>query len=501
MGRMKWLIGASFVTVLGAWLVALYGCGGGGGPIKVTPPTEGLPSPSAEFLALLPEGQRGATFVGSERCADCHGGRQAAVEPIYVSWSKTKHAKVNVGCEHCHGPGSKHADAPSKDNILTYPNITRSVVCGQCHGPIYDDHKRSAHSEVVEELIDPNFVGSNPRLYIATCYRCHSAPFRVELVDGKLARGISRDQVDADIAALSNDQLLSYRPVSHETASCVTCHDPHRPTGNLTIKGKEVQLRRSVFNMDTTDIAPGTPPKQHTTFNHICASCHNGRGANPSDSALQTATARPNMHESNQFNMLVGIGGVESVTGGQDPALPAYVRRMAHAEAPGQCVHCHMPDSRHTMTVSYDKGCTPCHNPADASVRASAVKSEIQLALFALRERLRRWAQQQFGDPDLWDYTALVAQLGKTAPPQGQVPIEVKRARHNYYFVLRDASFGIHNAPYARHLLTIANDQLDRLGVSRIAPQELLSRLNRRQIQTVLQADLQRLKASTLSER
>jgi len=87
----------------------------------------------------------------------------------------------------------------------------------------------------------------------------------------------------------------------------------------LTIEGKEVQLRRSVFNMDTTDIAPGTPPKQHTTFNHICASCHNGRGANPSDSALQTGTARPNMHESNQFNMLVGIGGVESVTGGQDP--------------------------------------------------------------------------------------------------------------------------------------------------------------------------------------
>ena len=101
----------------------------------------------------------------------------------------------------------------------------------------------------------------------------------------------------------------------------------------------------------------------------------------------------------------------------------------------------------------------------------------------------------------MWDYTALVAQLGKTAPPQGQVPIEVKRARHNYYFVLRDASFGIHNAPYARHLITIANDQLDRLGEPRIAPQELLSRLNRRQIQTVLQADLQRLKASTLSER
>jgi len=501
MGRMKWLIGASFVTVVGAWLIALYGCGGGGGPIKVTPPTEGLPSPSAEFLALLPEGQRGATFVGSERCADCHGGKQATVEPIYVSWSKTKHATAGVGCEHCHGPGSKHAEAPSKENILTYPNITRAVVCGQCHGPYYDDYERSAHSEMVEELADPNFVGSNPRLYVAVCYRCHSAPFRVEQVDRKLSIGKTRDEVDAEINNLSNDALMAYVAVSHETTGCVTCHDPHRNTDYLTKEGKQAFLRRRIGNTDTTDIAPGTPPKQHTTFNHICASCHNGRGANPSDSALQTATARPNMHESNQFNMLMGIGGVESVTGGQDPALPAYVRRMAHAEAPSQCVHCHMPDSRHTMTVSYDKGCAPCHTPADASVRAGAVKNEIQLALFALRERLRRWAQQQFGDPDLWDYTALIAELGKTAPPQGQVPIEVKRARHNYYFVLRDASFGIHNPPYTRHLINIANIELDSIGVPRIAPESLLSRIPRQQIRAILQADLQRLKASVLLER
>jgi hypothetical protein len=153
-----------------------------------------------------------------------------------------------------------------------------------------------------------------------------------------------------------------------------------------------------------------------------------------------------------------------------------------------------MPDNRHTFTVSYDKGCAPCHTPADAAARAGAVKDEIQLALFALRARLRNWAQQTFGDPDLWDYTALIAELGKTAPPQGQVPIEVKRARHNYYFVLRDASFGIHNAPYARHLLTIANRQLDAIGVPRIAPQ-VLSRLRRQEIQAVLRSDLQRLKA------
>ncbi len=502
MKRLNWIVAASFVTILGAWLLALYGCGGGGGPVKVQPAPEGPPSPTAEFLALLPEGQRGATFVGSERCAECHGGRQTQVEPIYVSWRQTKHARANVGCENCHGPGSKHSDAPSKDNILTYPNITRSVVCGQCHGPSYDDHERSAHAEMVEELVDPNFVGSNPSLYVAVCYRCHSAPFRVEQIEAKMAFGKTRDEVDAAISALTNDQLMAYVPVSHETASCVSCHDPHRNTTYLTKEGKQALLRRAIESTDTTDIAPGTPPKQHTTFNHICASCHNGRGADPSDSALQTGTARPNMHESNQFNMLMGIGGVE----GTGPV----VRNMAHATAPGQCTHCHMPNGRHTMTVSYDVGCAPCHTPADA-YRAQALRAKIELDLYALRIRMENWARQQDfngdgqpdNDPDLWNYWALVPaekqSLSRTI--QGRIPIQVKRARHNYYFVLRDGSFGIHNPPYTRHLINVANLELDSIGVPRIAPETLLSRMSRQQIRAVLQADLQRLKASAMMDR
>jgi hypothetical protein len=355
---------------------------------------------------------------------------------------------------------------------------------------------------MVEELVDPNFVGSNPRTYVAVCYRCHSAPFRVEQVDRKLSIGKTRDEIDADINNLSNDALMAYVPVSHETTGCVTCHDPHRNTDYLTKEGKQALLRRPIESTDTTDIAPGTPPKQHTTFNHICASCHNGRGADPSDSALQTGTARPNMHDSNQFNMLMGIGGVE----GTGPV----VRNMAHATAPGQCTHCHMAEGRHTMTVSYEKGCAPCHTPADA-YRAQALRAKVEIDLYALRVRMENWARQQDfngdgqpdNDPDLWNYWALVPtekqSLSRTI--QGRIPIQVKRARHNYYFVLRDASFGIHNPPYTRHLINIANLELDSIGVPRIAPESLLSRMPRQQIRAILQADLQRLKASALIER
>ncbi|MGQ9738660.1 MAG: multiheme c-type cytochrome [Armatimonadota bacterium] len=479
--RILWMAGVSMM--LAVVVVSLEGCGGGGGPL--TPPPGVTPSPSTRFTELLPDAQKDASYVGTEQCRGCHGAgsRQGGAEPVAVAWSKTKHASVNVGCEQCHGPGSKHAQAPSEKNILTYPNVASSVVCAQCHGTIGADYEQSRHAGAVEMVIEG--AEQNPDFYGKTCFRCHSAPFRAQMVDSKLTYGQTIDQVDAGIQAVSTDSIVQIAHATHESASCVSCHDPHRQTGNLTWQGKEVQLRRAVFNTDTTDVAPGTPVKQHTTFNQICGSCHNGRGGNPSDTALNTGTARPNFHYSNQYNMLMGITGVEEQPG-------PVVRNNAHATAPGQCSHCHVANARHTFTVSYDTGCSPCHTTADATARSQSTKIQIEQGLLALRSRLEAWSQQTFGDPDLWNYTTLIP-TGKTAPPQSQVPIEVKRARHNYWFILRDHSFGVHNGPYARYLLEVANANLDRLGVGGRSRAANLSPAQRR---SILEADLQRLKES-----
>lgn len=459
----------SGATALTATLI-LMGCGGGGGPLK-PPSNQPPPSVSQQFLQLLPPAQQGATYVGSSSCANCHSSKAAgrdgsgAVTVDFAEWAKTKHAQVSIGCEQCHGPASIHVASPTADNILTMPTIANSVVCGQCHTGQKSDFDVSPHAKPVEDVMTE--AKANPGFYGKTCLRCHSGPFRADLIENTVDNSVPAyqraDQIDANIQALTNDQIVSYVNATTEAPSCVNCHDPMRTTPNLDLTGGQAQLLRAIENSDVSVVGqPSTPVKIISTYNQICANCHMGGSSstsNPSDSALNSGTSRPNFHENPQFYMLMGLGGVTGAGG-----VPTT---MAHASRPGQCVGCHMPNGRHSFTVSLDISCQPCHTPADAQARL-AVQGEIQLRLYNLVSRLQTWSKATFGDPDLWDYTAQVP-AGKTAPPQSQVPIQVKRARHNYYFVLRDLSLGVHNPVYARLLLDVANQNLDALGVSRAA--------------------------------
>lgn len=441
------------IPVLAA-VLALQSCGGVGG---ATLDNGGQGSVSGQFLALLSDEQRTATSIKPEECADCHGGRNVD-DPIYAHWKDTKHFSKGVTCESCHGPGSAHKANPTKANILTFPKVTSTVVCGQCHGTIADQFNFSQHAKLIQDpveeaIADPGRYGRNSR-----CIACHSGLARAEIIEAGKDLGTLSDEEIREVA----ENTLTVVPHS---ADCVTCHNPHKKTDNLTDNGEQSQLRHTVFNLDTTNIGPGTTAAQFTTYDHLCAQCHNGRGTNPADDRLNAGTARPSMHDSNQMQMLMGFGGVEG-TGPVD-------RNTAHAQAPGQCTKCHMPDSRHTFTVSFDKGCAPCHTPADAAARSNAIKSEILSLLIALRTRMESWAQTQYGNSLYWEYTSVITAEGGTPPDQGTVPIEIKRARHNYYFVIRSGDYGVHNAPYAKHLMTIANNNLDALNVPKPPPSKM----------------------------
>lgn len=472
----RWFVSLFASIPIVAAVLVLQSCGGVGGP---TTGNGGQGSVTEQFLALLSDQQRTAKSISPEDCADCHGGRNPD-DPIYAHWKDTKHFSKNVTCESCHGPGSVHKAAPSKTNILAFPKITSPIVCAQCHGPIADQFSFSGHSKLVadpveEAIADPNRYGRTSR-----CIACHSGVFRAGLEQGKDPTTMTDDEIREIAEATLTD-------VPH-SADCVTCHNPHRQTGNLNDGGKEVQLRHKVFNTDVTQIGPGQTAPNFTSYDHICAQCHNGRGTDPSDGKLTTSTSRPSMHDSNQMQMLMGFGGV-------DGAGPIE-SNTAHAQAPGQCTKCHMPDSRHTFTVSFDKGCSPCHTPTDAAARADTIKSDILARLVSLRTRMENWAQTKYGNKLFWEYTSNINAEGFTPPDQAGVPIEIKRARHNYYFVVRSGDYGVHNAPYAKHLMNVGNQNLDTLG----APKPPATRLSRDEQQRLIESDKKRAMKAELDD-
>lgn len=476
--KARWLtLFATLPLIVGT--ILLQSCGGVGGPTGSNPPP-GSNAPTQNFLALLSTEQKASKYIGPEACgaAACHGGAAstkvkmhlASYSPKtttgptqYEEWKQTKHGQNGVTCESCHGPGGAHQATPKNADgtahaILTFPKITSDNVCGQCHGPQHDEYEVSKHSQLIPDPItatisNPTTTGQNSR-----CMVCHGGLVRAQYTES----GVDPSQMTvAQITNVCND-IINVVPNS---ATCSTCHDPHAKTGNLNSQGEEVQLYHSETLLDSSGIGPGTTAAQFTAVNQICGQCHNGRGTTATDAALNKGTSRPAVHHSNQFNSLLGVGGAEGVGGPPQ-------RSGTHALTAGQCATCHMPASRHTMTVSYDTGCGPCDTSADAAARASALKAEVVNDLTALNTRMANWALAKYGNATFWDYTSNIP-AGVTPPDETKIPIEIKRARHNYYYVVISNDYGVHNPSYTRYLLKVAADNLTNAGLALIRPTDI----------------------------
>jgi Cytochrome c554 and c-prime len=392
----------------------------------------------------------------------------------FVSASKTPLLE-GVQCENCHGPAANHANAPDDPTLVPQVEIA-ATLCGGCHttshtsyttAPTFDEWSTSGHAAVVPHVLA---AMSSSTSDIRSCGVCHSGSARLMLING------------ADPAVfLTKDYDM---PIT-----CAVCHDPHATNAN------PAQLRDPVastnqfhfLSSDVATVAAFTAKYNSSTKINLCAQCHNDRGA-----AWMDTTNAP--HHSLQYNFLLGSVG-ELFNGRTN--LAAVFNPGPHSGLPSsasgsisktfyltnQCVACHMQSDpvvtsahNHTFTPSYNV-CLNCH---DGQAAQAALTSDLSNQVATVITLLNEWAAFRAPPPlrtngivaweystsggltwttnsagfvTSWSLTQPANFTGPDAAGQALIPDNIKRARFDLYLVLNDGSFGVHNPPFARHLL------------------------------------------------
>jgi len=99
---------------------------------------------------VMPPQIPGATYVGSEACAQCH-------QNEYQGFNTATHYHLKapgtnamfVGCESCHGPGSLHVQSGGAPNTIINPGKSPQV-CFQCHVDKEAEFNLPSHHPVIE---------------------------------------------------------------------------------------------------------------------------------------------------------------------------------------------------------------------------------------------------------------------------------------------------------------------------------------------------------------
>ena len=201
-------------------------------------------------------------------CADCHSTDVRKNYDAAGNTFKTTWQEISVGCEACHGPGSRHAMAPAsslQDSGLSVDFIERNGV-DWVLDPATGNAHRSRPRETETEL--------------QVCAQCHSRrgqiadgyrpgmPFHDFYREAVLEPGLyHHDGQQLDEVYISGSFAQS--KMNHAGVTCSDCHNPHtgglRAEGNAVCAGCHLPAKYDIENHHRHP--PGTLGAQ-------CANCH-----------------------------------------------------------------------------------------------------------------------------------------------------------------------------------------------------------------------------------
>ncbi len=222
---------------------------------------------------IAPPGIPGATFVGSDSCAQCH-------DKVSRDFKTADHAKLqakgpnakDIGCESCHGPGSKHVEAGGGAGTIVNPKNSFET-CFQCH---------------LDKKAEFSMPFSHPVLNgKMTCSNCHD-PHKGGATKGGGTQLEGRNS--ACIQCHTEQRGPFAFPHDATRDGCVTCHNPHGSVNQKMLTERNSNLCLKCHNVQQTGATDqltvgGRSHSSSFLKNGTCwtAGCHEGvHGSNVS---------------------------------------------------------------------------------------------------------------------------------------------------------------------------------------------------------------------------
>ena len=212
------------VSTISRWILQkpshLLWVAGGGASLAVV-----LMSCATTRTMLAPPSIPGATFVGTKECATCH-------EKLVRDFRTADHAKlqakgknaVDMGCESCHGPGSKHVEAGGGKGLIVNPKKSPET-CYQCH--------LDKKAEFSLPYTHPVSTGK------VSCSDCHN-PHKGNAVKG----GGTQLNGKNETCFQCHKQQAGPFVFAHDAVKegCTTCHSPHGSVNQKMLNERNLTL-------------------------------------------------------------------------------------------------------------------------------------------------------------------------------------------------------------------------------------------------------------------
>lgn len=206
-----------------------------------------------------------ATYVGNETCLGCHedATKHLAGTPHWKA-ANPRSPAANMGCESCHGPGSRHIEDPGDDaTIRKFTKMAPRDVSATC---------LTCHTKATHALWDGSIHDAR-NLSCVTCHSVHNpVAERAQLKaanEQELCAGCHRVEVQ-------KTRRVSHMPVAEGKMSCSSCHNPHGST-NVRLLAVGNWINESCVSCHTEKRGPFL--WEHAAGRESCISCHDPHGS------------------------------------------------------------------------------------------------------------------------------------------------------------------------------------------------------------------------------